>query len=160
LRTRGHIAHVEIAITSILRHNEIKQMKPIHLSLIAIAALSLNAAADEPKAAQPVRNIMEHHDQSGVPGKEIVIGTATLPPGSAIGYHTHPGDEAGYVLKGNLILKTQGQPDRALKAGDSFFNPRGAVHSLVAAPGSDGMAASAWIVDKGVPLATPVPAAK
>jgi quercetin dioxygenase-like cupin family protein len=137
-------------------------MKLTHLSLIAVAALSLNAAADESKpAAEPVRNIMERHDQSGVPGKEIVIGTATLPPGSAIGYHTHPGDEASYVLKGNLILKTQGQPDRALKAGDSFFNPRGAVHSLVAAPGADGgMAVSAWIVDKGVPMATPVPAAK
>jgi quercetin dioxygenase-like cupin family protein len=137
-------------------------MKPVLFSLIALAALSLNAAADEPKAAaQPVRNIMERHDQSGVPGKEIVIGTATLPPGSAIGYHTHPGDEAGYVLKGNLILKTQGQPDRALKPGDSFFNPRGAVHSLVVAPGSDGgMAVSSWIVDKGAPMATPVPAAK
>ena len=137
-------------------------MKLAHLSLLAIAALSLNAAADEPKAAaQPVRNIMERHDQSGVAGKEIVIGTATLPPGSAIGYHTHPGDEAGYVLKGNLILKTQGQSDRNLKAGDSFYNPRGAVHSLVVAPGSDGgMAVSAWIVDKGAPMATPVAAAK
>jgi quercetin dioxygenase-like cupin family protein len=137
-------------------------MKLLTASLLAITILSLNAAADEPKpSAQPVRNIMERHDQSGVPGKEIVIGTATLPPGSVIGYHTHPGDEAGYVLKGNLILKTQGQPDRVLKAGDSFFNPRGAVHSLAAAPGSDGgMAVSAWIVDKGVPMATPVPAAK
>jgi quercetin dioxygenase-like cupin family protein len=63
------------------------------------------------------------------------------------------------VLKGNLILKTKGQPDRALKPGDSFFNPRGAVHSLVTAPGSDGgMAVSSWIVDKGQPLATPAPA--
>ena len=137
-------------------------MKPVLTSLIVIAVLSLNATADEPKTGpQPARNIMERHDQSGVPGKEIVIGTATLPTGSVIGYHTHPGDEAGYVLKGNLILKTQGQPDRALKAGDSFFNPRGAVHSLAVAPGSDGgMAVSAWIVDKGVPMATPVPAAK
>ena len=137
-------------------------MKLVLASLIAIAVLSLNATADEPKpAAQAARNILEHHDQSGVPGKEIVIGTATLPPGSVIGYHTHPGDEAGYVLKGNLILKTQGQPDRTLKAGDSFFNPRGAVHSLAAARGSDGgMAVSTWIVDKGVPMATPVPAAK
>jgi quercetin dioxygenase-like cupin family protein len=137
-------------------------MKLVTASILAIAALSLNATADEPKAAaQPVRNIMERHDQSQVPGKEIVIGTATLPPGSAIGYHTHPGDEAGYVIKGNLILKTQGQPDRPLKAGDSFFNPRGAVHSLVVAPGPDGgMAVSAWIVDKGQPMATPVPAAK
>ena len=137
-------------------------MKLVTASILAIAVLSLNATADEPKAAaQPVRNIMERHDQSQVPGKEIVIGTATLPPGSAIGYHTHPGDEAGYVIKGNLILKTQGQADRPLKAGDSFFNPRGAVHSLVVAPGSDGgMAVSAWIVDKGEPMATPVPAAK
>jgi quercetin dioxygenase-like cupin family protein len=134
-------------------------MKLLHLSLLAIAIISLNAAADEPSAGpQPVRTVLERHDQSGVPGKEIVIGTATLPAGSGIGYHTHPGDEAGYVVKGNLILKTKGQPDRALKAGDSFFNPRGAVHSLVAAPGSDGMAVSSWIIDKGQPLATPAPA--
>jgi quercetin dioxygenase-like cupin family protein len=150
----GYFANV------IIHHSENTTMKLLTASLIAIAVLSLNATADE-TTAQPVRSIIERHDQSGVPGKEIVIGTATLPPGSVIGYHTHPGDEAGYVLKGNLILKTQGQPDRVLKAGDSFFNPRGAVHSLGAAPGPDGgMAVSAWIVDKGEPLATPVPAAK
>ncbi|HEY0801537.1 MAG TPA: cupin domain-containing protein, partial [Steroidobacteraceae bacterium] len=125
-------------------------MKPFYLSLFAVAVLSLNAAADEPKSgAEPVRTILERHDQSGVPGKEIVIGTAMLPPGSAIGYHTHPGDEAGYVLKGNVILKTRGQPDRPLKAGDSFFNPRGAVHSVVAAGPDGGTAVSSWIVDKG-----------
>lgn len=134
-------------------------MKPFYLSLFAVAVLSLNAAADEPKSgAEPVRTILERHDQSGVPGKEIVIGTAMLPPGSAIGYHTHPGDEAGYVLKGNVILKTRGQPDRPLKAGDSFFNPRGAVHSVVAAGPDGGTAVSSWIVDKGQPLATPAPA--
>jgi quercetin dioxygenase-like cupin family protein len=127
-----------------------------------MVALCLNALADEPKAAatsppQPVRNILERHDQSGVPGKEVVIGTATLAPGASIGYHTHPGDEAGYVLKGSMVLKTEGQPDRLLKAGDSFFNARGAVHSVVAGP--DGaMAVSSWIVDKGQPMATPVPA--
>jgi quercetin dioxygenase-like cupin family protein len=137
-------------------------MKLASLSLAAIAVLSLNAAADEPKSApQAARNILSHHDQSGVPEKEIVTGTATLPAGSVIGYHTHPGDETGYVIKGNLIWKTQGKPDQALKAGDSFFNPRGAVHSLIAAPGSEGgMEISVWIVDKGKPMSTPVPAAK
>ena len=134
-------------------------MKLTHISLIAVVGLALNAAAAEPKvSAQPVRTVFERHDQSGVPGKEIVIGSAMLPTGTAIGYHTHPGDEAGYVLKGTLILKIRGQPDRWLKAGDSFFNPRGAIHSLVAAPDGDGgTAVSAWIVDKGQPLATPVP---
>jgi quercetin dioxygenase-like cupin family protein len=130
---------------------------PSRIVMLAVLALSLNATADEP-AAQPKRTILERHNQSDVPGKEVVIGTAMLPPGSAIGFHTHPGDEAGYVLKGTLILKTRGQPDRVLKAGDSFFNPRGAIHSLVAGPGGDGgTAVSTWIIDQGKDLATPVP---
>jgi quercetin dioxygenase-like cupin family protein len=130
------------------------------LPFIAIAAgvvpgaeLAHGVAAREPAA---VRTILERHDQSGVPGKEIVIGTATLPKGAVIGFHTHPGDEAGYVVRGTLTLKTRGQPDRILHAGDSFFNPRGTIHSLQA-PDSDGVAVSSWIVDKGQPLATPVP---
>jgi quercetin dioxygenase-like cupin family protein len=104
------------------------------------------------------RALFDHHDQSEVPGKEIVTGTAELPAGAVIGWHVHAGDEAGYVLRGNLVLETRGQPDRVLEAGDSFFNPRGAVHSLAAAPGSDGGTAySTWIVDKGRPLVERVP---
>jgi len=125
-------------------------------SLIAAMTLSLSAVADDSKP-QPQRAVLERHDQADVPGKEIVIGTATLPAGTAIGFHVHPGDEAGYVLKGTVIWKTKGQPDRTLKAGDSFFNPRGAVHSIAAAQTSEGMVISTWIVDKGKPLATPVP---
>src|SRR3981189_843638 len=122
-------------------------MKLIHMHLTPVLGLSVTPGADEPKAAaQPVRTIFERHDQSGVPGKEIVLGSAMLPAGTAIGYHTHPGDEAGFVLKGTLILKTRGQPDRMLKAGDSFFNPRGAVHSLVAAPGGDGGTGGAALI--------------
>jgi quercetin dioxygenase-like cupin family protein len=133
-------------------------MKSTALSL-ALAAIVLTAAADEPAAGpQPVRTIFERHDQSGVPGKEIVIGSAMLPAGTTIGYHTHPGDESGYVVKGVLILHTRGQPDRTLHAGDSFFNVRGAVHSLSTVPGAGGgTAVSTWIVDKGQPLATAVP---
>jgi hypothetical protein len=45
-----------------------------------------------------------------------------------------------------------------LHAGDSFFNVRGAVHSLSTVPGEEGgTAVSTWIVDKGQPLATAIP---
>src|SRR5258708_36799157 len=99
-------------------------MKSMHIALFAVVALTVNASADEPKPpAQPVRTIFERHDQSGVPGKEIVIGSAMLPAGTSIGYHTHPGAEAGHVLKGTRILKTRGHPDRGLKPAASFFNP-------------------------------------
>ena len=107
--------------------------------------------------AQPKRTILDQHEQSGVPGTEIILGTAEIPAGGVVGWHIHDGDESGYVLKGNLVLKTRGKPDQVLKAGDHFFNPRGAVHSLAAAPGSDGgVALSTWIIDKGKPLAEPV----
>jgi quercetin dioxygenase-like cupin family protein len=130
------------------------------LVIVAILSVALNAFADAPgsaPASAPVRTILERHDQTALPGKEIVLGTALLPPGSAIGFHTHPGDEVGYVLKGPLVLKKKGEPDRILKTGDTFFNARGEVHSLAAEPGTEGgTAVSTWIVDKGQPLATPV----
>ena len=129
----------------------------IQASFLAVIAMSLIAVADDLNP-QPKREILNRYDQSEVKGKEIVIGTAVIPAGAAIGYHTHPGDEVGFVLKGTLTLKTRGQPDRVLHAGDSFFNVRGAVHSVAADPNGDGgTAASTWIVDKDKPLATPVP---
>jgi quercetin dioxygenase-like cupin family protein len=125
-------------------------------SLVAALTLSVGAVAEDAKP-QPQRTLLERHDQSGVPGKEVVIGTARLPAGTAIGFHEHPGDEAGYVIKGSVIWKVRGQPDKTLKAGDSFFNPRGSVHSVVSADSGDSLVISSWIVDKGKPLATPVP---
>ena len=131
---------------------------------VALAALATSvdgtakdAQPDATQGPQAKRTIIERHDQSGVPGKEIVLGTAEFPPGAVIGWHVHAGDEAGYVLRGTLVLKTRGQPDRALKAGDAFFNPRGAVHSLMAPADAEGGAVfSTWVVDKDKPLAEPV----
>jgi len=126
--------------------------------LISLASASAKDAEPAAKAPEAKRTILDRHDQDGVPGKEIVLGTAEFPKGAAIGWHTHSGDEAGYVLRGNLILKTRGQADRPLKAGDYFFNAQGAVHSLQAAQDGDGGAVvSTWVVDKGKPLADPVP---
>ncbi|KLD63784.1 cupin domain-containing protein [Dyella japonica] len=136
-------------------------LRPVLIAaLLTATALSSNVAAQEAPAAnapQAKRTILDQHEQSGVPGTEIVLGTAEVPAGGVVGWHTHDGDESGYVLKGNLVLKTRGKPDQVLKAGDHFFNPRGAVHSLAAAPGSDGgTALSTWVIDKGKPLAEPV----
>ena len=124
--------------------------------LLVALALSAGAVADDAQP-QPQRKVLERHDQSGVPGKEVVIGTARLPAGTSIGFHDHPGDEAGYIIKGSVIWKVRGQPDKTLKAGDSFFNPRGSVHSVVSADSGMSLVISTWIVDKGKPMATPVP---
>lgn len=126
-------------------------------AVVALADVCADDAGSAAKAPEAKRTILDRHDQTGVDGKEIILGTAEFPKGAVIGWHTHSGDEAGYVLRGNLILKTRGQPDKALKAGDYFFNARGAIHSLEAAPDGDGGAVvSTWVVDKGKPLANPV----
>jgi quercetin dioxygenase-like cupin family protein len=128
---------------------------PLTFSLTIALCLSASAFAGEPSPA-PVRTILERHAQTGVSGKEILLGTAFLPAGAVIGFHTHAGDEFGYVLKGPLVWKRKGEPDRILKTGDSFYNARGGVvHSLETLRGSDGGAAlSTWIIDKGQPLST------
>jgi quercetin dioxygenase-like cupin family protein len=132
-------------------------MRTKALVLMASLGLTLSVGAQDAKTPpQALRTVLEKHDQSGVDNKEIIIGTAAFPVGSSIGFHTHAGDETGFVIKGSVTLKTKGQPDRTLIAGQSFFNVRGAVHSLVAGP-EGATVVSTWIVDKGVPLANPVP---
>jgi hypothetical protein len=49
-----------------------------------------------------------------------------FPLGTAIGFHTHPGDESRFVVKGSIILKTRGQHDRKswpAKAFSTFAEP-------------------------------------
>jgi quercetin dioxygenase-like cupin family protein len=121
---------------------------------VLLVVFATHIHADEAKAPQAERKILGRHDQTGVPGKEVVIGTATFPSGSVIAFHTHPGDESGYVIKGSVIVKIRGAADIALKTGDGFFNPRGSVHSVVAGPEGATVVAT-WIVDKDVPMSTP-----
>jgi quercetin dioxygenase-like cupin family protein len=73
-----------------------------------------------------------------VPGREVVLGTAELAPGAEVPWHTHYGDEADRVLEGDPILENKGQPDRMLRTGDHFCNPRSIAYSLSAAPGTSG----------------------
>jgi hypothetical protein len=56
------------------------------MTLMAVVVLSLSARADQPTdAPQAARTLLERHDLSGVKGKEVILGTATLPAGGIIG---------------------------------------------------------------------------
>ena len=111
----------------------------------------------DPATAAPQRTLLERHPLSGVPEREVIIGTVHMPAGGVAGWHYHDGDEAGYITRGTMVLHQRGQPDRVLKTGDTFFNPRGLPHSITTVPGSDGGdEVSTWIVDRDKPFATPV----
>jgi quercetin dioxygenase-like cupin family protein len=89
-------------------------------------------------------------------GYTVVFGMAEIAPGICAGRHVHPGVEVGYVMEGSAVFKTDGQPDRTVKAGDSFQSVPGVPHDGCAT-GQGLKVISAYVVEKGKPLASPAP---
>jgi quercetin dioxygenase-like cupin family protein len=117
-------------------------------------SLGLSAVAQAPTVAPPIKRTPLQRFE--VPGTlyETVIGLAEIAPGVAIGRHTHPGPESGYVMAGSFELLIDGQAPRVLKAGDSYLVPAGAVHDAKAGPEGAKVIAT-YVVQKGQPLAIP-----
>ena len=94
---------------------------------------SLGAAQVTPSAAQPatpgVQQILSQ-PLADVPGREVRMilieraSTVASPP------HRHPGHHTfGYVIEGTYEFAVDRQAPRLLKAGDTFYEAPGAVHS-------------------------------
>jgi quercetin dioxygenase-like cupin family protein len=92
------------------------------------------------------------------PGRVAVQARAEFDPGVAAGRHTHPGEELGYVLEGQLELRIDGQAPRIVKAGETFFVPAGLVHDGVNTGSGKAKVLATYVVEKGKPVATPAPA--
>jgi len=88
-------------------------------------------------------------------GYKTVTGLAEIVPGSASGLHTHPGIETGYILEGEVLMSVEDQPDKTLKAGDSYMIPAGAKHDMKSVGSVPAKAVSVFVVDKSKPLASP-----
>jgi quercetin dioxygenase-like cupin family protein len=96
---------------------------------------------------------LQRFDVPGTP-YETVIGIAEIAPNVAIGRHTHPGPESGYVLEGGFELLIDGEAPRMIKAGESYKVPPRVPHD--AKTGAAGAKVIAtYVVEKGQPLATP-----
>lgn len=124
----------------------------------ALAALIIGLGGPASNAQQAAfkRTMLQKGDLS-VQGREAVMAQAEIPAGVRVGKHTHPGEEVAYVLEGTLLLEVEGKPPVRLKAGDVFFVEAGRPHDGTnEGPGTAKVLAT-YIVEKGKPLATPVP---
>lgn len=63
------------------------------------------------------------------PGVEVIISDVVIPPNATVPRHFHPGEEFLYVIEGSAVHVEDGQPDRILKAGDSYVIPPRAPHA-------------------------------
>ncbi len=60
---------------------------------------------------------------------EVMTVVIEWPPGDpGAPPHRHPGGPAfGYVLEGEMLFELEGEPPRAIKAGEAFWEPGGDV---------------------------------
>ena len=116
----------------------------------AVVLLALTGAA----TAQVKRTPLQKFDVPGT-NMETVIGIAEIGPNAMIGKHTHFGPESGYMLEGEITLMIEGQPDKAVKAGESYMIPAGVAHDGKSGP-NGGKVIATYVVEKGKPFATPV----
>ena len=102
------------------------------------------------------RTILLRADDPAGPTYEAVMGVAEIAPGASSGKHRHNGIEVGYVLQGSLIVEHAGEPAVTYSAGQAFENP-GGVHDARNPGKTPVKILAVYIVEKGKPLAEPVP---
>jgi quercetin dioxygenase-like cupin family protein len=130
------------------------------VAIALLAGLWGAQASAQPKAAAPAmtgfkRTELQRHDIA-TPNHEAVQARGEFEPGAVVGKHTHPGEEIGYVLSGELTVEVEGKPAQTVKAGEGFFIPAGTVHAGKNTSKAQTVVISTYIVEKGKPLAAPV----
>jgi len=125
-----------------------------HVKRMTICALVLSCATlAQSQQAKVVRVPLQNHDLS-IPDKVMVQVRAEFAETATSGRHTHPGEEIGYLLEGQLELKVDGQPTRILKPGDVFFIPAGVIHEGINTSSGTSKVIATYVVEKGKPVAS------
>ena len=89
-----------------------------------------------------------------VPGREIVQVLTEIPVGVESGWHTHPGEEVGYIAEGTVEMLVEGRAPRTLHAGEGFLIPPGTPHNARDLGPGTGQMLSTYLVEVGKPLVT------
>jgi quercetin dioxygenase-like cupin family protein len=93
-------------------------------------------------------------EPSSIPGRVIVQVLTEIPAGVSSGWHTHPGEEVGYILAGTVEMSIAGTATLTLNAGDPFLIPPRTPHNALDVGPGTGMMLSTYIVEPDEPLAT------
>ena len=104
------------------------------------------------------RTILQRHDVPGT-NLETIVALLEVAANFKAGRHNHPGNVTGYVMEGEFFITLDGQPEKALKAGESVLVPNATVHDE-GTKDKPARIIAVYVVEKGKPLATPVAAAK
>jgi quercetin dioxygenase-like cupin family protein len=123
------------------------------------AATCMSASAAWPQGTLPARQTIRYFKTllEKDPTREVEMVSITVPPGGGNEFHRHYGDQWTAVQAGEVTFTIKGQPPVVLKAGDSNYVARGAVHRQQNLSDRPARYIVINIFDKGKPTAEPVP---
>jgi quercetin dioxygenase-like cupin family protein len=129
---------------------------------VALAALHLGwrDAASTPAPAvtdalsQRLKRTELQRAASSIPGRDIVQVRTEIPAGVSSGWHTHPGEEVGYIVAGTVRMEIEDRPKLILNAGDPFLIPPRTPHNALDLGPETGRMLSTYLVEVGEPIAT------
>ncbi len=67
-------------------------------------------------------------------GEKMLFSHATLKPNAVVPLHSHPHEQGGVVIEGELTLTIEGEGTRILRAGDMYVALGNVPHMAVAGP--------------------------
>lgn len=127
------------------------------VALLTIAIASTTYAQQTAPAQQSAikRTVLQ---QTDVPGSnyQVEYALVEIPANTRTGRHYHPGTVFGYLLEGEYTLTIDGQAPKTYKAGETVRIEPDVVHDE-SAGSAPAKFLSVFIIQKGKPLAVPVP---
>jgi quercetin dioxygenase-like cupin family protein len=97
--------------------------------LVHMAGTTPSAAAQGSRPATKVKPI-SCEPLPNVPGKSITTVLVHFPPDGFSPRHRHAGSVTVYVLSGAVRSQLNGGPIGTYKAGETFFEPPGSIHTF------------------------------
>jgi quercetin dioxygenase-like cupin family protein len=91
---------------------------------------------------------------SSIPGRIIVQVLTEIPEGVESGWHTHPGEEVGYIIAGTVEMRIHGAETLHLEAGSGFLIPPDTPHNARDLGPGTGRMLSTYVVSEDRPLAS------
>ncbi len=104
----------------------------IGMAVLGVCTWAFAQNAHDHGSGPSVRVLSSVEVREELSGKPATATTleVTFEPGVSGTPHRHPGPIYGYVLEGELDFQAGDEPERRLKAGDTFYEPAMVLHAV------------------------------
>jgi len=102
------------------------------ICVLAVGGMTLAQHAGHGKDGVQVKLLSQKEIIEALDGKKAkaTMVEVTLAPGEVEAAHRHPGAAFGYVLEGEYEWAIDSNKSQVFKAGDTFYEPTGCLHSI------------------------------